>query len=97
MRNFRTSLVPWLGAITLLCSTVAAHADSLDNAWPSAGQNLGNTRYQNQSGGINVGTAPRLAVKWEINTLGDVSATPAVDGARVYFPDWGGISIGGES
>jgi hypothetical protein len=58
MSHFRTSLAPWIGAISLLGSVMAAHADGLDNAWPSAGQNLGNTRYQNQSGGISVATAP---------------------------------------
>ena len=29
-------------------------------------------------------------MKWEFTTTGDVSATPAVDGDTVYFPDWGG-------
>ena len=28
--------------------------------------------------------------KWEFTTGGDVSATPAVDGDTVYFPDWAG-------
>lgn len=90
MSNFRIRFVSWLLATGALCGAMAAQADALDSAWPSAGQNLGNTRYQNQSGGISVASVPRLAVKWEVNTLGDVSATPAVDGKRVYFPDWGG-------
>ena len=31
-----------------------------------------------------------LTKKWELTTGGDVSATPAVDGQRVYVPDWAG-------
>ena len=31
-----------------------------------------------------------LTKKWEFTTGGDVSATPAVDGERVYVPDWAG-------
>ena len=31
-----------------------------------------------------------LHEKWEFTTTGDVSATPAVDGDTVYFPDWSG-------
>ena len=83
-------IASWMGMLSLLCAASAVHADANDNAWPSAGQNLGNTRYQNQDGGISVQTAPRLAVKWEFTTGGDVSATPAVDATRVYFPDWAG-------
>src|SRR5215211_2739501 len=35
-------------------------------------------------------TVDGLSVKWKFTTAGDVSATPAVDGDTVYFPDWGG-------
>ncbi|MCB0032571.1 MAG: PQQ-binding-like beta-propeller repeat protein [Anaerolineales bacterium] len=31
-----------------------------------------------------------MTVKWVFTTEGDVSATPAVDGETVYFPDWAG-------
>ena len=31
-----------------------------------------------------------LTVKWAFTTGGDVSATPAVDGTAVYFPDFAG-------
>jgi len=31
-----------------------------------------------------------LTQKWAFTTGGDVSATPAVDEQRVYFPDWAG-------
>nr|WP_315239580.1 PQQ-binding-like beta-propeller repeat protein [uncultured Albidiferax sp.] len=75
---------------SLLYAAVPAHADANDSGWPSAGQNLGNTRYQNQSGGISVQSVGTLAPKWVFTTGGDVSATPAVDAQHVYFPDWAG-------
>lgn len=74
----------------LMCAGVPAHADANDGGWPSAGQNLGNTRHQEQSGGIGVQTVGGLAQKWVFTTGGDVSATPAVDEVAVYFPDWAG-------
>ena len=48
------------------------------------------TRYQKAESKISVRTAETLTVKWVFETEGDVSATPAVDGAHVYFPDWAG-------
>jgi len=83
-------MAPVMVMVGLLWAPLGAHADSNDDAWPSAGQNLANTRHQNQSGGISVQTVGRLAVKWQFTTSGDVSATPAVDATRVYVPDWGG-------
>lgn len=83
---------PWrvVAALGLLCVAVTAKADAGGSGWPSAGQNLGNTRYQNQSGGISASSVGRLTQKWVFTTGGDVSATPAVDEQRVYFPDWAG-------
>ena len=37
-----------------------------------------------------VKTVDELEKKWEFTTGGDVSATPAVEGDTVYFPDWAG-------
>nr|WP_316641649.1 PQQ-binding-like beta-propeller repeat protein [uncultured Roseateles sp.] len=87
-RRWAQRSVSGLALMGLLCS--AALADANDNNWPSAGQNLSNTRYQNQSGGISVQTVGGLTQKWVFTTGGDVSATPAVDATRVYFPDWAG-------
>ncbi len=68
----------------------AGAALAQDNGWPSAGQNLGNTRHQEHSGGISVQSVGGLTQKWVFTTGGDVSATPAVDEHTVYFPDWAG-------
>ncbi len=59
--------------------------------WQSAGQNRNNTRYAATESKISPANASDLAVKWAFATAGDVSATPAVDGNAVYFPDWGGF------
>lgn len=82
--------IAWLAALGVSCTSVAAYADANANSWASAGQNLANTRAQSHHGGISVQTAGRLAVKWVFTTGGDVSATPAVDATRVYFPNWAG-------
>jgi polyvinyl alcohol dehydrogenase (cytochrome) len=67
-----------------------AAADTGGNQWPSAGQNLQNTRSNGTESKIGVGNVANLQQKWAFTTGGDVSATPAVDGANVYFPDWAG-------
>src|SRR6266566_1562906 len=61
-----------------------------NTVWPSAGQNLDNTRFNADEETISAANVSRLAVKWMFQTAGDVSATPAVDKKHVYFPDWGG-------
>lgn len=58
--------------------------------WTSAGQDLENTRSQTAGNKITPATVGSLGIKWVFTTEGDVSATPAVDGANVYFPDWAG-------
>ena len=58
--------------------------------WTSAGQDLANTRNQTSGSRITPATVGSLGVKWIFETAGDVSATPAVDGTNVYFPDWKG-------
>src|SRR5882724_2052720 len=67
-----------------------AKENEKNTVWPSAGQNLDNTRFNAAEETISPANASRLAVKWVFQTAGDVSATPAVDKEHVYFPDWGG-------
>jgi polyvinyl alcohol dehydrogenase (cytochrome) len=67
-----------------------ADAGTGGNQWTSAGQNIQNTRSNSAESKIGVGNVATLQKKWEFTTGGDVSATPAVDGANVYFPDWAG-------
>ncbi len=60
--------------------------------WPSAGQNLANTRFAASETRIGPSNVNKLALKWVFNTADDVSATPAVDAVirALYVPDWGG-------
>lgn len=74
--------------VTLLLPTGASAAGG--NSWTSAGGDRQNTRYQQSEQKLGVDTVGDLAVKWVFETGGDVSATPAVDGDTVYFPDWAG-------
>ena len=81
--RWRHAVVTALATLWLAAAAAPAWADANDNAWPSAGQNTGNTRHQNQRGGLGVSTVPRLSVKRSFTTGGEVSATPAVDATRV--------------
>ena len=74
--------------VGLLFSSIALAAQG--NLWTSAGGNWQNTRYQAAEHTINVSNVGSLEPKWVLETGGDVSATPAVDVANVYFPDWVG-------
>jgi polyvinyl alcohol dehydrogenase (cytochrome) len=69
---------------------IAAHAEEARDAqWAMGGQNLQNSRSQDDTG-INPHNVARLKTKWVFTTAGDVSATPAIAHGLVYFPDWGG-------
>ena len=85
----RLFVVAVVGAASLLVGS-AAIAGGLNDNWTSAGHDLKNTRYQNNEAGIGAGNVGSLGVKWAFTTGGDVSATPAVEGSRVYVPDWAG-------
>lgn len=85
-----------LAAVTVLGAMALAGpsaADPTNATWPTGGQNTDNSRYQAAETTIgtgNVGTlAPRSGFASGGAFLtggGDVSATPAVDESRVYFP-----------
>jgi len=86
----------WLPSLCTFCTfafiaaSAPVRADSGNATWPSAGQDLRNSRFQNAENSISVSNVSSLAVKWTFTTHGDVSATPSVDGDHVYFPDWAG-------
>src|SRR5512140_2149128 len=70
--------------------TSVVFAASLNSSWPSAGHDLQNSRNQSSESKIKAGNVGSLAPMWTFTTNGDVSATPALDGSNVYFPDKGG-------
>lgn len=72
-------------------SFISLQAMAQNNSlWLTGGQNPSNTRNASKENKISVNTVADLVVKWELATDGDVSATPAVDGQYIYFPDWAG-------
>jgi polyvinyl alcohol dehydrogenase (cytochrome) len=78
-----------LVVVGALLAGVASAAES-GSQWTSAGGNLQNTRFQANEKTLSVGNVDELEVKREFTTGGDVSATPAVEGDTVYFPDRAG-------
>jgi polyvinyl alcohol dehydrogenase (cytochrome) len=86
MKGELTSRLPLYVLLLTLTTTIVKS----QNTWPSAGQNLSNTRYSKLESTITPENITNLKVKWEFETEGDVSATPAVDEGYVYFPDWKG-------
>ncbi len=58
--------------------------------WSRGGRDWENTRSNPFEHRIDARTANRLAIRWALRTPGEVSATPAVTGGAVYFPDWAG-------
>ncbi len=75
-------------ATMIITSNVFAASMS---TWPSAGHDLNNTRYQSSETKLNISNVGEMAVKWQLTTNGDVSATPSLDGTNIYFPDKGGM------
>lgn len=58
--------------------------------WPTAGQNIFNSHSNMFERDISSSNVSKLRLAYTITTHGDVSATPAVVGGYIYFPDWGG-------
>ena len=76
-------------SIALVTPMVTAAAGN-GSGWTSAGGDRQNTRHQKSEHQIAPDTVGDLEVAWVLDTDGDVSATPAVDGNAVYATDWGG-------
>lgn len=58
--------------------------------WVMGGHDIGNSRSNPDEHILGPATVGDLELDWTVTTQGDVSATPAVVGGAVYFPDWGG-------
>lgn len=92
----RRHLTLSIAALVVAVAASGAWAATQNGSWPTGGQNLDNSRYQQNESAIGTENVSTLAPKagfgsaGSVVTAGDVSATPAVDGRRVYFPDAGG-------
>ena len=87
-RRWLFSLVVAAAVVGVGGSVAGAATENAD--WPTGGQNLDNSRYQPNESAIDAANVASLAAKFAFSTGGDVSATPAVDGRNVYFPDSAG-------
>ena len=81
----------WLFAVlaAIGCALPASGASATTD-WAMGGHDLANTRSQDAEKTIGAANASQLAVKWQLATHGDISATPAVVDGAVYVPDWAG-------
>jgi polyvinyl alcohol dehydrogenase (cytochrome) len=80
----------WTGAALAAAAAVTGGAAVADSNWTSAGHDIQNTRNQSSESKIGVANVGTLGVKWAFTTDAEVSATPTVDGSKVYVPDWAG-------
>jgi len=72
-----------------------ASADSEKADWPFAGADLHNTANASKEHKLGPRNVGNLAVKWIFDTVGFVSATPAVVDGSLYVTDWGIGEAGG--
>lgn len=75
-----------LGIIGLAAAGLLATAASAAD-WPSGGRDLRNSRHQADERAISPATAGGLTLRWTVDTDGDVTSSPAVDGDFLYFSD----------
>ena len=85
----RSAALLFAAGILAVSAPAAGAVPQIAN-WPSAGQNIANSRSQPLEFTINPGNVSQLAPKWAFTTAGDVSATPTVASGVVYFPDYKG-------
>jgi polyvinyl alcohol dehydrogenase (cytochrome) len=90
-RNTKSKSLRFTSVVIAAGTLVATNAWAADADWPSAGADLGNSRYQDKEHRISAKTVGALQVKWTFDTAGDVTAHPAVDGKYLYFPDSAGF------
>jgi polyvinyl alcohol dehydrogenase (cytochrome) len=87
-----------IAVVVAVAVTSAAYGATQNASWLTGGQNLENSRYQANESAIGTGNVGTLAPKsgfagggaFVTPGFADVSATPAVDGQRIYFPDSAG-------
>ena len=78
--------VAWLGAVSAFASVSPA-------TWPGWGGPLsGNQRQANAETIISLTSVGRLHMKWSAALAGNITATPTIEGGRLYVTDdWGGV------
>lgn len=90
MGAFRLTLAVITVAAAGVLQGAPAAAHGSEAEWALGGHDYANTRSNPAERILSTRTVAGLATRWTLPTQGDVSATPAVVGRAVYFPDWGG-------
>ena len=90
--KFLSVLFPTILASAAICATPACAGGQ---NWPFAGGDLNNTANASTENKISVNNVSKLAVNCIFDTVGDISATPAVVEGNVYVTDWGTGEAGG--
>src|SRR5579871_4894222 len=95
MKSSRWLHAPLYAAAFLLAMEFPVHdaaqvVSGNGERWLISGQDLGDTRNQSAEHTLGPWNVAKLTPKWIFTTAGNVSATPAVYGDSVYFPDWSG-------
>ncbi len=95
MGKKRSALLSMGALLSLVARPPAANAewpmDQDHTGWPTAGHDLDNSRSQPDEKAISPQTAAQLKLRWSVETAGDVTASPAIDGDYIYFTDSGGF------
>jgi polyvinyl alcohol dehydrogenase (cytochrome) len=88
LQKYTAGIVFILMLVTMV--TVTAFAKGGDENWPFAGHNLENSRHAKTESKLSIDNVQGLTPNWVFTAGGDISATPAVEGDFIYFPDWAG-------
>lgn len=84
-------MVPHTMKLCVFAAVAALGGAAWSADWPVGGADAHNTRYQAGEKALTAKTAGQLKLKWSLATDGHVTATPAVDGAYLFFPDMAGF------
>ena len=87
----RIQVIPLCVAAVAAAVALTAGVASAQTSWPTAGLNSKNSRYQEAERRISPKTVGGLRLRWAVDTTGDVTANPAIDGQFLYFPDSAGF------
>lgn len=90
-----TSRAGWC-ALAVLMSLTGWSVDADSRNWPNAGGDRKNSRNQ-QATHISAANVADLAIAWERELTGNISATPAIQGRFLYVTDWGNLPAEGDT
>jgi polyvinyl alcohol dehydrogenase (cytochrome) len=75
----------------LVAASLIATSGALAANWTVGGHDDKNSRYQSEETRISPATVGNLTLRWSMDTSGDVTASPTIDGDFLYFPDSAGF------